>query len=553
MNIGQQLSHYIIEDRLGDGGFGDVFRARDINTGIDVAIKCSRPGDSNQLPDQQQRFMREVACSAKLCHPNIVQVYEYGALPDGTLYLVMEYVNGSNLEDLIKQWAPFSFTYACNILLQILDALGNAHANAIIHRDLKPANIMIVRMGTQDIVKLLDFGIAKAFDGTQPDLTQQFFQNSVGFGTPQYMPPEQFFGKNLGPHTDLYAIGLVFYEMLTGHQAFSGKTLSDVIQKQLREFPNIPEPYNGGPILDMFRVVLAKDVTMRYQTAAEMAADIRNIFQNGGRWLQLYEDHSNRRPVIETAQATNVTPTASDADDKDKTGDMSSFSTIIVERVQPEEPQRMPLSETVIYDEFADEDNAPTDDMSRVDPAYVPPGMQGYVPEVREVRSRNFQSTEINVATQAVRLSKVEAMETQDLSRLELKDISEANTCLVGHLDDSNMPAYMRATIPGNFDDDNPSPIFHQQRTEFLQNHVIDSRLSRETVMGVGSLWQRFMISRPILWLRTSAFGRALISMRIRISKTIDELYEWHFAALVTCICLLIVILASIVVIIIIF
>lgn len=554
MNIGQQLSHYIIEDRLGDGGFGDVFRARDLNTGIEVAIKCSRPGDSNQLPDQQQRFMREVACSAKLCHPNIVQVYEYGALPDGTLYLVMEFVNGSNLEDLIKKSAPFSFTYACNILLQILDALGNAHANAIIHRDLKPANIMIVRQGSMDIVKLLDFGIAKAFDGTQPDLTQQFFQNSVGFGTPQYMPPEQFFGKNLGPHTDLYAIGLVFYEMLTGHQAFSGKALSDVIQKQLREFPNIPEPYNAGPLLDIFRVVLAKDVTMRYQSAAEMAAEIRNIFQMGGKWLQLYESHSSSRPEIEVSLETNILPVAEEGD-KDKTGDMSAFSTIIVERVQPEEPQQMPLSETVIYDEFAEEDNAPTDDMSRVDPAYAPPtnqGRQGYVPEVRVVTRRNFQSTEINVATQAVRLSKVESMETQDLSRLELKDFSEANTCLVGHIDDKDMPAYLRATIPGNFDEDTPSPIFHQQRTEFLQNHIIDSRLSRETVMGVGSLWHRFMISRPILWLRTSALGRAFISVRVRISKTIDDLYEWHFGALVTCICLLIVILASIIVIIII-
>lgn len=546
MNIGQQLSHYIIEDRLGDGGFGDVFRARDINTGIDVAIKCSRPGDANQLPDQQQRFMREVACSSKLCHPNIVQVYEYGALSDGTLYLVMEFVNGKNLEKLIKDSAPFSFSYACQILLQVLNALGDAHGHAIIHRDLKPANIMIVRQGSKDLVKLLDFGIAKAFDGTQPDLTQQFFQNSVGFGTPQYMPPEQFFGKNLGPHSDLYAIALVFYEMLTGHQAFSGKTLSEVIQKQLKEFPQIPKPFNEGPLLDVFRVALAKDVTMRYANAADMAADVRNILENGGSWLRLYDSFSNKRPNIEVSLGTNVALSAYEVEQTSDQENISSFNTLIVDRVQATDVQtgRPQLSETVIYDEFEEEDNAPTDDMSRLNPALIPPSMQPYD---GMGAARIEQSTEMNVATQAVRLSQAESMETQDMSRLELRDLSEANTLMVPT--NAEEPSYLRATIPGNYEDDQPSPVFHLQRTEFLKNHQINSNLSRETVTGIGSLWQRFMISRPMLRLRTSSFGRFCISVRVRIERWIDDMYEWHFGVLVTCICLLIVILASIIVI----
>ncbi|MBR0391250.1 MAG: protein kinase, partial [Oscillospiraceae bacterium] len=125
MNIGQQLSHYILEEKIGDGGFGDVFRARDISSGMEVAIKCSRVEDSdNKLKDKEQRFLREVSCISKLKHPGIVQLFDYGSLPDGTLYLVMEYVCGQNLEVLIKRDAPFSYIYASEIILQILDALS---------------------------------------------------------------------------------------------------------------------------------------------------------------------------------------------------------------------------------------------------------------------------------------------------------------------------------------------------------------------------------------------------------------------------------------------
>ncbi|MBQ8037243.1 MAG: serine/threonine protein kinase, partial [Proteobacteria bacterium] len=217
MNIGQQISHYTLEEKIGDGGFGDVFRARDINTGMEVAIKCSRSDAAEtKLKDREQRFMREVSCLSKLRHPGIVQIFEYGMLPeDGTLYLVMEFVCGLTLETLIKRDAPYSFVAASDIILQVLDALAEAHNQGIVHRDLKPANIMLVRQGLRtNVVKLLDFGIAKAFDGTEPDLTSQNFQNGAGFGTPQYMPPEQFYGKKVGPHSDLYAVALVFYELL---------------------------------------------------------------------------------------------------------------------------------------------------------------------------------------------------------------------------------------------------------------------------------------------------------------------------------------------------
>ena len=158
MNIGDQVSHYILEEKIGDGGFGDVYRARDINSGLNVALKISRPdAGESKLKDREQRFLREVSCISKLRHPNIVQLFDYGSLPDGTLFLVMEYVCGLNLEVLIKRDAPFSFVYASEIILQVLDALDEAHRQGIVHRDLKPANIMLVRQGLRsDVVKLLE-------------------------------------------------------------------------------------------------------------------------------------------------------------------------------------------------------------------------------------------------------------------------------------------------------------------------------------------------------------------------------------------------------------
>ena len=278
MEVGQKIDHYTLEDKVGDGGFGDVFRAVDDNTGMEVAIKCSRPQESSRIQDFEQRFLREVACISKLRHPGIVQLFDYGALPDKTFYLVMEYVCGLNLDVLIKRDAPYSYVFASNIILQILDALSEAHSQGIVHRDLKPANIMLVQRGLRrDIVKLLDFGIAKAFDGTEPDLTRQTFDKGVGFGSPQYMPPEQFYGQKAGPYSDLYAVGLLFLELLTGRPAITGKTLSEIVEKQIRTFPTIEPPFNQGPLFDVFRRALAKQPSMRYQTALEMYCDVDAI------------------------------------------------------------------------------------------------------------------------------------------------------------------------------------------------------------------------------------------------------------------------------------
>ncbi len=394
MKVGEQISHYILEEKIGDGGFGDVYRARDATTGMEVAIKCSRPDAcESKLTDREQRFMREVSCISKLRHQNIVQLFDYGSLPDGTLFLVMEYICGLNLEVLIKRDAPFSYVYASEIVLQVLDALDEAHRQGIVHRDLKPANIMLVRQGLRsDFVKLLDFGIAKAFNGTEPDLTRQNFQNGAGFGTPQYMPPEQFYGKKIGPHTDLYAVGLVFYELLTGKQAFTGKTLSELIDQQLNKFPDIPAPFNQGPLFDIFRRALAKQISMRYASAQEMYQDIDAITRFHSPFLEKYSSAAgaSRSSALEAHAPAPKKVEYSDSDfDKDEEAstvdtlifaenmDISDYNTLVFDGIVRTSSSKKlsppaPVQEAIVFggdelDEIAE--LAPTDDMSRVDPA----------------------------------------------------------------------------------------------------------------------------------------------------------------------------------------
>jgi len=595
MNIGQQLSHYIIEGKLGDGGFGDVFRARDLNSGVEVGIKCSRPGDSGQLPDQQQRFMREVSCASQLCHRNIVQVYDYGTLPDGTLYLVMELVKGQNLEEIIKKYAPVSFYYAASIIIQVLDALYEAHSHSIIHRDLKPANIMIVHTpNTPDTVKLLDFGIAKAFDGTQPDLTQQFFQNSVGFGTPQYMPPEQFFGKNLGPHSDLYAIALVFYELITGVQAFSGKTLSEIIQRQLKEFPKIPAPFNEGPLNDFFRQALAKDISMRSNNAREMQEALQRILVDM-KWLRQYQSASNTVPFADVIEETVALP----ADSVGGNFDISSCSTVLFEKPNESDydddmmatvdssssaeindfRQKMAqrLAETnrtidngavkIGYDEFEDDgDSAPTDDMSRIsEVAFGNPdatqdiafGNEYGATSRSQAPGQNPYSSEYNVTTHHSMKPPAAFKPRQPV----VEELDECKTLMgasfeeeLAKTNDFEALRISNPTLPSpynsqnnNYKDDDPPPVFHKQKTQFLKSRAINSTFNNETVHGDLSLVQRFFMTKPMIRFRLSPVGRVIWRGCAAIADFFRNLYDNHFVILVASICILIIIVAVVI------
>lgn len=652
MNVGQTLSHYVLEEKIGDGGFGDVFRARDLNTGLEVAIKCSRPNDTeNQLRDKEQRFLREVSCISKLRHPGIVQMFDYGALPDGTLFLVMEYVSGRNLEVLIKQDAPFSYAYASDIVLQILDALSEAHNQGIVHRDLKPANIMLVRQGLRsDVVKLLDFGIAKAFNGTEPDLTRQNFQNGAGFGTPQYMPPEQFYGKKIGPHSDLYAVGLVFYELLTGKQAFNGKNLSEIIEKQLKSFPEIPPPFCEGPLDNVFRRALAKQISMRYTTAADMYCDIDAITRYQSPYLKKYLNVSGAalRASLDEPEDDEVTSTAveqaeyTDYSDEDATNiELSAYSegggtpnvsecnTLIFTGEARQEPSSISIRDSrgnvhpvardleataaiPGYDEFADPlEMVPTDDMSRVNPSVaaqaarnatgrrdavdvLPPTVpnlrplpnQPPIPGAMSANNRpvpNMPPQSVNrvQGTGVARNSVVtqppkpannynDYKESRQLTspyqaalfreRQKSEQIDIRTNAVPARPDLANLerkgPIGIRPNAPlppparpraVEVEEDLP-PVFHEQRTHFLQGN----NLRKVTSLGDESLFARitYRLKTTTLGAKflNSAFYRTCRHGHHRMSIFIDKLYDEHFVELVVCVCLLIILLTFLVI-----
>lgn len=582
MEIGQRIDHYTLEDKVGDGGFGDVFRAVDDHTGMEVAIKCSRPQESCRIQDFEKRFLREVACISKLRHPGIVQLFDYGSLPDKTFYLVMEYVCGLNLDVLIKRDAPYPFGFASNIILQILDALSEAHEQGIVHRDLKPANIMLVQRGLRrDIVKLLDFGIAKAFDGTEPDLTRQTFEKGVGFGSPQYMPPEQFYGQKVGPYSDLYAVGLLFLELLTGKPAITGKTLSEIVEKQIRTFPTIEPPFNQGPLFDIFRRALAKQPSMRYQTALEMYCDIDAIVRQQSPFLPIYDAAAGKQAPMLTVslQRSEVVPKNVDnsdfeIEDQDSTVDtmmfdnqtptldddnvdLSNFNTMIFESdISPTAPPRS------LYREIEQMvEAAPTDDMSRVSPTVpsttnrvstdpvlaCPPLPQGANSRTADSSLKTdrldcMQSAELNIATSAMpahpELARVpRATSPMAVAAQSYEDDMEV--CKTRMLEPEDVPP---------LSDDLP-PVFHQQRTQFIPKHIAGARRPTGYNDGLFARMTMWMMTKPaFVKFFNSAPIVALSRARRRMSRYIDTLYEEHFLALVIGVCSMLIVLTLILV-----
>jgi len=278
LSPGQILgTNYRIERKIGEGGFGDVYLATQILLDREVAIKAMRQQDNPFLPDLFQRFEREVNLARKLEHPNIVRLYDHGRLPNGLIFMALEYIRGQELEEVLREEGRLPLDRVTHIIMQILDALAEAHSLGIEHRDLKPSNVMLTRAGLRtDVVKVLDFGIAKAFDGTYADLTAQNLMQGVGFGTPQYMAPEQIIGENAGPHTDIYAVGLIYVELATGVAPMACAEPTDVIQRQLKEEVPIPQWLRDCPLGPVLERALAKDWKQRYGSAEQMYKDIES-------------------------------------------------------------------------------------------------------------------------------------------------------------------------------------------------------------------------------------------------------------------------------------
>lgn len=270
---------YRIAERLGRGGFGAVYRAVHITTGGEAAIKVIRSdlvGDSGAV----RRFYVEAQNTHQLTHPNTVRVSDFGRTDDGTLYLIMEYVKGRPLNEEIKAGA-MSAKRAVRIITQVLKSLGEAHGHGLVHRDIKPANIMLIdQVGEPDFVKLLDFGIARNVDSVS--------SSSIGIaGTPRYMAPEQWLDLELDARVDLYAVGCVFHELLTGQAPFYVKAgrreqVSVLyMHKHLKEAsPRLAEvaPNNATPALqDFVDLLLSKKRDDRPPTAIAALALLKKV------------------------------------------------------------------------------------------------------------------------------------------------------------------------------------------------------------------------------------------------------------------------------------
>ncbi|PRY45913.1 Stk1 family PASTA domain-containing Ser/Thr kinase [Umezawaea tangerina] len=268
-------NRYELGETLGYGGMSEVHKGRDVRLGRDVAIKVLR-ADLARDKTFQERFRREAQNSAALNHPAIVAVYdtgetqtEYGPLP----YIVMEYVDGRTLRDMVKTQGPLSGKRAMEVMADVSAALDFSHRHGIVHRDVKPANVMITRSGA---VKVMDFGIARAVHDGQAAVTQ----TAAVIGTAQYLSPEQARGEAVDGRSDVYASGCVLFELLTGEPPFTGDSPVAVAYQHVREDPKSPSSLNPKvtPALDAIVLkAMAKGPANRYQSAAEMRADLVRV------------------------------------------------------------------------------------------------------------------------------------------------------------------------------------------------------------------------------------------------------------------------------------
>ncbi len=265
-----KAGRYEIVGELGRGSMGIVYKGFDPVIGRTVAIKTMLPEglSSQEFEEYKTRFQREAMAAGILAHPNIITVYDFGE-DNGVLYLAMEFLEGQSLETILQERTVLPIEIILPIYDQVCSALDHAHRNMIVHRDVKPANIMILQNG---LVKMTDFGIAKM-------MSMGMTQAGQILGTPNYMSPEQVKGRQIDGRSDIFSLGVILYELVTGEKPFGGQNITTVIYKIIHENPIPPLELDSSIPAGLSYIIskaLAKSVDDRYQTCRELAEDLRN-------------------------------------------------------------------------------------------------------------------------------------------------------------------------------------------------------------------------------------------------------------------------------------
>ena len=278
---------FLVSRKLGEGGMGVVYEAEQTAIDRKVALKVLHP----HLTDENlyARFRNEAAASSRLGHPNTITVYDFGKTETGSLYIAMEFIDGISLDDEIMKNGALDWQRAGKIGLQICGSLQDAHDNGIVHRDLKPENVMLCeRGGERDLVKVLDFGIAKILEDDGTDQRKALTKTGMVFGTPQYMSPEQVRGEKVDSRSDIYSTGIILYQMLAGVLPFKSETPMGVLTMHLLDTPpafaetasamNVPKGLEAVVLS-----ALAKDPGDRPQSMKEMARQINEVLSGSSK------------------------------------------------------------------------------------------------------------------------------------------------------------------------------------------------------------------------------------------------------------------------------
>jgi eukaryotic-like serine/threonine-protein kinase len=295
--VGETLNgNYRIEKMIGSGGMGAVFQATHLALGSSVAVKVLAPELASDT-SLVKRFQREARVGGNLMHPNIVRVQDFGKTDDGVLFMVMEFVEGETLAGKLLKNTRLSLDETIVIVEALCDALTTAHKNNLLHRDLKPANVLIGKLNGRDVVKLLDFGIVKLLqsDEHQSQLT------AVGqvFGTPLYMAPEHLMGLTLTPQADLYSLGVMTYEMLTGALPADQDDLRKLLEAKMKGVPSVTDHVSELPAAldEVFVKALSSNPESRYATANDFLLAIKNARKPDTAKLRAKE--MAERPTVE--------------------------------------------------------------------------------------------------------------------------------------------------------------------------------------------------------------------------------------------------------------